>query len=98
MSMTTCTCTRGGQKRRPGGRAVTPSRAEPSRGYLVLRVGVHRPDFQEVEGDLHLRAATQLAQLGFTRHGREEIYIETARLINKRWLVEAGAEDKSGDE
>lgn len=39
-------------KRRPGGRAI-----EPSRGYLVLRVGVHRSDFQEVEGDLHLRAA-----------------------------------------
>lgn len=39
-------------KRRRGGSA-----AGPSRGYLVLRVGVHRSDFQEVEGDLHLRAA-----------------------------------------
>lgn len=73
-------------------------RAGGGGGYLVLRVGVHRSDFQEVEGDLHLRAATRLAQLGFTRRGREEIPIEKARLINKRWLVEAGAEDKSGDE
>lgn len=53
---------------RPGGGAIET-------GYLVLRVGVHRSDFQEVEGDLHLRAA-QHAQLGFTRHRWEEIYID----------------------
>lgn len=40
-------------KRRLGSRATG---ASPDL-YLVLRVGVHRSDFQEVEGDLHLATA-----------------------------------------
>lgn len=96
VSMTTCTCTRVGQRRGVWACSVTEASAEL---YLVFRVGVHGSDFQEVEGDLHL--ATARSKFSSYLHAKDrcdDISFSNKNEINKRCLVQACAEDKSGDE